>query len=221
MLAPSASITREHPGWRPLRHEHPQRPVGALGQRRRGHGRVAARGDRQRWPPAGDEAERLGGAQVQQDPGEVTALVAATDVAGLVLDPHRRRCASAQIEVVGGERGDREAVADLAGEGDERRLGHPVGRAERPPRHPRAVGDERVGIVESAGWRPAGPTSGWSTWRRSRGDERGQVNGCGVATSTVVPHTAQRHPSTAPSTRIHPAATAPLKSAIIASHTSR
>ena len=100
---------------------------------------------------------------MQEDAGEVTTLVAATDVAGLVLDPHRRRCAAAQVEVVGGERGDGEAVAHLAGEGDERRLGHPVRRAERPPRHPRAVGDERVGIVETVGSRPPGPTSGCST----------------------------------------------------------
>ena len=137
------------PGWRPLRDEHAQRPVGSLGQRRRGHGGVAARGDRQGRPPSGDDAEHLGGAQVQEDPGEMTALVAAPDVAGLVLDPHRRPGAPAHVEVMGGERGDRKAVADLAGEGDQRRLGHPVGCAERPPRHPRAVGDERVGVVDT------------------------------------------------------------------------
>ncbi len=34
------------------------------------------------------QPERLGGAQVQEGAGEVPALVAPADVAGLVLDPH-------------------------------------------------------------------------------------------------------------------------------------
>src|SRR5690606_33597410 len=44
----------------------------------------------------------------------------------------------------------------------------------------------------------APPVSGCSTWWRSTGVATGHTNVWGAATSTVVAHTAQRHPSTAP-----------------------
>ena len=77
---------------------------------------------------------------------------------------HTVGVAGAEIERERGERRDREAGGDLAGQRDQRRLGHPVGAGERPPRHPRPVGDERVGIVEPVGPASSGPVSGWRTW---------------------------------------------------------
>ena len=78
-----------------------------------------------RWPRR--QAQRLGGDEVQQDRHEVAALVAAADVAGLVLDPHvgtervgqRRRA---------GERRHREPVGQLA-----------VSARRTPPRSCRAA----------------------------------------------------------------------------------
>ena len=93
------------------------------------------------------QAQRLGRDEVQQDRDEVTALVAAADVAGLVLDPDVAADGVGH-RVGAGERRDREPVGQLAREGDARRLGHPVRPGERPPRQPRPVGDERVGVVQ-------------------------------------------------------------------------
>ena len=88
----------EHGRRRPRRDEHVDRPRRPLGERRRGDRRVAARGDGQRPALPRRQPQRLGRHEVQQDRHEVAALVAAADVAGLVLHPdvgaERRRRAT-------------------------------------------------------------------------------------------------------------------------------
>ncbi len=217
---------REHVRRGPLRHVHLERPRHRPGDGGGGDGGVATRGDRERRPPrTGSQAEQLGRAQVEHDADEVAALVAAADVAGLVLDPHRRRRVDARrvgkVEHVAVHRGDHEASGDLGGERHEGRFRHPVGRRECPPRHARSVGDERVGIVEPLRCR-AGHE--WvehvmAVGRRGpRADERvrhGDVERRGA--HRAAPADDAGGPS------CHGAAepTRPLKSVIISSHTSR
>ena len=91
------------------------------------------------------EPEQLGGPQVQQDREQVAGLVAAGDVAGLVLDPHA--AVGREPELVGervgaGERRDAESGAvdrgnrrvELTDERGPGVGGHAVGFGERGPR---------------------------------------------------------------------------------------
>ncbi len=113
--------------------------------------------DRRPWR----EPEQLGGPQVQQRREQVACLVAAGDVAGLVLDPHATVGRESQLvgERVGaGERRDAESgsvdranrVVELA---DERGPGvgsHAVCLGERRPGQLGVVAHERVGVVGRA-----------------------------------------------------------------------
>ena len=177
--------------------------------------------DRQGRSPTAHQSERFSGAQVQEDAGEVSTLVAPTDAARLILHPHRAGCAAAQVELVGGERGHGDALANLAGQSDERSFRHPVRRAERPPGHPRAIRHQRVGVIDR------NPTMTASTdervkhvtavgRRRSRAGERmrhGDVDGRPAHRAAPAEY---RTGGVA-----HYDATALLKSSIIASQTLR
>ena len=148
--ASSASISESTSGDAHCGTNTRQRPLAPLGQRGCGDRCVAARGDGERRPHGVRQAERLGRTEMEQDARQVPTLVAAPDVAGLVFDPHGSRVA-AEVQVVVAEGSHLEPGGEVAGEGDQRPLGHAVGRRERPPRHPWPVGDEGVGIVEALG----------------------------------------------------------------------
>jgi hypothetical protein len=144
-------------GSHPRRHEHVDRPVGCLRQRRGGERGVAARGDRERR--AGREvAELLGGSEVEQDREEVARLLAAAHSPGLVLHPDA--AAVGEAECVGQRIGPSERRRPEPGAGDIRDrcveltdktaaglAVHPVGVGVGGPGELVVVAHVRVGVL--------------------------------------------------------------------------
>ena len=81
-----ASELGHHPGIRIRRHEHEQTPPHGAGHHGRGQGRIAAAGHGQR-SIAGRDAPTFLDGQPERHTEEVTRLVGAGHVSGLVLDP--------------------------------------------------------------------------------------------------------------------------------------
>ena len=110
----------DHGGVGRHRDEDANGPPHRRGERARRQRRVAARGDRERWPigrpgprcPTGG----LGGDEVQQDREQVARLVAAGHVVGLVLHPHPAVGVEAE--------GIAERIGPLEGRGAEPGAGH-------------------------------------------------------------------------------------------------
>ena len=198
---------------RPVGNVDLDRPVRALGQLGGGD---APRCRTTRWPA--DAASAPPSAALQR-----RASGAASSRGGDPCDCRPRLPVSSFTHTLGAELGrqrfrprerrDGEAGGHFIGQRDARLLRHPVGPGERPPRQARArSATNGFGSSSGAG---CGPTSsGCRTWCRSSDVARGQVNGYGVATSTVVPQTAHRQP------RNHDITLA-LNSVISSSHTPR
>ena len=160
--APRLAQPGHHGGIGVGRNEDVERPAGGAGDHRRGEGRVAAARDREwgrgRGRPSARTAHGLGDLELQQRAHEVTSLVRARHVPGLVLDPDTagRREAEAIAQLGGaGERRDAEAAPVDCRNGRIQALdeGHvlrvaPTQLARRVPGVKEGpVADEGVGLV--------------------------------------------------------------------------
>ena len=187
-----------------------QRPVDRAGQGGRGERGVPARGDGERRP-GGRRAptrRRSAATRCSRIAHQVAGLVAAGDVARLVLHPHAALAAEAEgfaRAPVDRSKGvtwkpvpstARDAVVERAHQrGARPRSPMPLARGERGPGAQRVERDERVRVVgRRASARGSAPAAGRGGGRRR--SRSGSATATAWRSGTNAPQTAQRQPVT-------------------------